>query len=132
MEDTEKRQKYETIPEYEIVKREILASYYMVIHYHTKIKKFQFYGNENQNAIRDFFLNLLNLHMKIRMKREYRDSDTCKELDGLIKEKIPQIDIDKCLAWFFDMQSYIEKLGLTMIERRVTDPEDSWREGMYE
>jgi hypothetical protein len=127
-----------------IVKREILHSYYEASAALAEYWRYKIMGKNNHRALLDFQKNTLDLYMKVRAKIEGKKMsnkkdnaemekrfDDLKTLDVFLKGNCKKkISLERWVTFYFTLQTFVEMLGLTKIERKVLPAEESIMEGI--
>lgn len=119
------------LPEWFIVKREILLSYYQAAECLSKYIRNRERNMEDMTALIEFKRFVCELYLKVRTKikgnkanKKYRQLDTY--LHSGANQKIP---LDMWVEWYYNLQDVVERLGITKIERKTLPPERAILEG---
>jgi hypothetical protein len=114
------------LPEYFIVKREILWDFYKVIEYISKYHKAKINRRNDTASLTMFKEHLLSLWWKVRVKmfafKKYKDNPILLSFDKKI-QKVSNLKVEECLEVFAIVEDFLENdLKITKIERQVPNP----------
>lgn len=119
------------IPEWKIVKEEILKSYYNAGDKLAEWQRSRERGGSSPANFADFKKYVIEIYLKVRMKiknRKYRKDDrkkymTLMELDECFNGK--SVNDGRWVEYFFLLGEFIELIGITKIELKEYDEDEA-------
>lgn len=115
------------VPEWLIVKREILLSHYEAIFYLRKLCRAYSLRKNDRKALISFKDYTYELFWKIKTDLSVKDKELVKEMDKFYFER--DIDFNKLYEFFFKLQAFIYELGILDIKKTGIDISKVFKRG---